>query len=354
MIKRILGYVNFKSFLGEMKMQYEMYQEIMDQPISLKRTIKAEKEHYESIAEQFTNLDKIFIIGCGSSISTCYTIRDAIKSISPLEIDVQTGYEFVEHQYLEKDSNMGMIVTSQSGETSDTLEALRKAKQYGLKTVSITNMADSSMSKEADETIITLCEEEKAILGTKTYVTQLFSLYAILFNIVKTERAQKVLDQLYEVPSLIEKLLDTTEEDMKKLAENNKDVDLFYCMGGGVNFGIAYKLAMTMFMEGALKHACPVYAGEFRHGLIERVEEGVTVVFLKSGEDYDKVTLRAIDFCEKLGVNNIIFNLKDYSDIDSLLTPFALIVPLEWFIYHLSIFNGEDPGSTRHIGKVRY
>ena len=336
-----------------MEMQYGMYQEIMDQPISLRRTIESERRHLEDISEQFSKLDKIFLIGCGSSISTCYTIKDAIKSISSIDIDVQTGYEFVEHQYLEDNSNMGMIVTSQSGETSDTLEALRKAKEYGLKTVSITNMADSSMAKEADEAVITLCEEEKAILGTKTYITQLFSLYVLFFNMVKTERAEKILEELYKVPELIESLLVSTEEDCKKLAETNKDVDLFYCMGGGVNFGLAYKLAMTMFMEGSLKHACPVYAGEFRHGLIERVEKGVTVVFLKSGE-YDQVTLRAIKFCKDLEVNNIIFDLKDYSEIDPLLTPFALIVPLEWFIYHLSIYNGEDPGSTRHIGKIRY
>lgn len=339
---------------GENTMQYGMYQEIMDQPISLKRTIDSEKKHIEEISEEFRDLDKIYLIGCGSSISTCYTIRDVIKSISTIEIDVQTGYEFVEHQYLENNSNMGLIVTSQSGETSDTLEALRKAKKYGIKTVSITNMPESSMAKEADESIITQCGEELAILGTKTYVTQLFSLYAIFFNMIKTERAEQILEQLYQVPDLIENLLVTTEEDNKELAEKHKDVDLFYCMGGGVNFGLAYKLAMTMFMEGSLKHACPVYAGEFRHGLIERVEKDVTVVFLKSGDDYDKVTLRAIEFCQNLGVNTIIFDLKDYSDIDVLLTPFALIVPLEWFIYHLSIFNGEDPGSTRHIGKVRY
>lgn len=308
-------------------MQYGMYQEIMDQPISLRRTIDSEKEHIEEISEKFRKFDKIFLIGCGSSISTCYTIRDVIKSISSIEIDVQTGYEFVEHQYLENNSNMGLIVTSQSGETSDTLEALRKAKKYGIKTVSITNMSDSSMAKEADESIITQCGEEKAILGTKTYITQLFSLYAIFFNMIKTERAQQILKQLYDVPYLIENLLITTEDDNKKLAEKHKDVNLFYCMGGGVNFGLAYKLAMTMFMEGSLKHACPVYAGEFRHGLIERVEEGVTVVFLKSGDDYDKVTLRAIDFCENLGVNSIIFDLKDYSNIDVLLTPFALIIP---------------------------
>lgn len=335
-------------------MEYEMYQEIMDQPISLRRTIESEKTHFEDIAKQFSNLDKIFLIGCGSSISTCYTIRDAIKSLSNINIDVQTGFEFVEHQLLEENANMGMIVTSQSGETSDTLTALRKAKEYGFKTVSITNMKDSSMAKEADEAIITLCEEEKAILGTKTYVTQLFSLYAIFFNMIQTDKSNELLEQLYHVPDLIENLIENTEENSKELASQHKDVDLFYCMGGGVNFGLSYKLAMTMFMEGAIKHACPVYSGEFRHGLIERVEKGVTVVFLKSGVEYDKVTNRALKFCEDLEVNTIVFDSEKYSNLDPLLSPFSLIVPLEWFIYHLSIFNGEDPGSTRHIGKVRY
>ena len=156
------------------------------------------------------------------------------------------------------------------------------------------------------------------------------------------------------IPSIMEELIKTTEESSKKIAEENKDVDLFYCMGSGLNFGLSYKLAMTMFMEGALKHACPVYSGEFRHGLIERVEEGVTVVFIKSGDDWDELTQRAINFCKDLGVNTVIFDLQNYYDIDPLLTPFILIIPLEWFIYHLAIYNNEDPGSTRHIGKVRY
>ncbi|MGN1321710.1 MAG: SIS domain-containing protein [Methanosphaera sp.] len=335
-------------------MEYEMYNEIMEQPISLKRTIESEKEHLEQISEEYSKFDKIYLIGCGSSISTCYTIKDAIKTISTIDIDVQTGYEFVDNQYLEKDSNVGVILTSQSGETSDTLSALRKAKENNIKTVAITNEKDSSMAKEADEAVITLGGTELAIIGTKTYVTQLFALYLIFFNMVKSERAEHVLEQLYTVPDLIEELIKSTEEKSKKIAEENKDVDLFYCMGSGLNFGLAYKLAMTMFMEGSLKHACPIYSGEFRHGLIERVEEGVTVVFLRSGDQPDEVTDRAIKFCENLRVNNIVFDLQEYSDIDPLLTPFVLIIPLEWFIYHLSIFNGEDPGSTRHIGKIRY
>ena len=335
-------------------MEYEMYQEIKDQPISLQRTIESERKHMEEISKEFSNLDKIFLIGCGSSISTCYTIKNAIKSISDIDVDVQTGFEFTDHQYLTKDSNMGVILTSQSGETSDTLSALRKAKKYNLKTVAITNVTDSSMAKEADEAIITLCEEEVAILGTKTYITQLFALYVIFFNMIKTDESKEILKQLYTIPNLVEELIETTEEESKKLAKSNKDVDLFYCMGSGLNFGLAYKLAMTMFMEGSLKHACPVYSGEFRHGLIERVEKGVTVVFLKSGDDFDDVTNKAINFCNDLGVNSIVFDLNDYSEIHPLLTPFVLISPLEWFIYYLSIYNYEDPGSTRHIGKIRY
>ncbi len=335
-------------------MKYRMYQEIKEQPISLTKTIESEKEHMEEISKSYANFDKVFLIGCGSSISTCYTIRDAMKSLSTINIDVQTGFDFVNHQIMDDNDNVGVILTSQSGETSDTLEALRKAKKHNIKTVAITNVADSSMVKEADESIITRCGDELAILGTKTYITQLFSLYVIFLNMVDCDRSKKLLDQLYELPEKIDELIETTEEEAKIVAEANKDVDLFYCMGGGLNFGLAYKLAMTMFMEGALKHACPVYSGEFRHGLIERVEEGVTVVFLKSGDDYDNVTNRAISFCEDLKVNNIIFDLHKYADVDSLLTPFILIIPLEWFIYHLSIYNGEDPGSTRHIGKIRY
>ena len=84
------------------------------------------------------------------------------------------------------------------------------------------------------------------------------------------------------MPDLIEDLLESTEEENKKLAEELKDEDGFYCLGSGVNFGLAYKLAMTMLMEGAIKHACPLYSAEFRHGLIERAEKDVPLILTAS------------------------------------------------------------------------
>ena len=335
-------------------MQYEMYQEILDQPQSMVNTLKYEKEHMILVADKLKQFDMIYIVGCGSSISTCYSIRDAIKTVSSLNINVQTGYEFAHNQYLKKDSNVGVVLTSQSGETSDTVAAMRKAKEYNIYTVSIVNEKNSTLMEEADDSIFTRCGKEEAILGTKTYVTQLLVLYWLFFSVIGGKRSLKILKELEDLPDLLVSLINTTEDKSLEIAKENKDVDIFYCMGSGVNFGLAYKLAMTMFMEGALKHACPLYSGEFRHGLIERVEENVTVLFLKDSLEDDSVMDGAINICDELKVNSILFDLKEYSNVDPLLAPFILVIPLEWFIYHLADLTGEDPGSTRHIGKIRY
>ena len=210
------------------------------------------------------------------------------------------------------------------------------------------------MIKEAKTPIITRCETETAILGTKTYITQLACLYQILFKASDYENKAQLLSELAEMPELIDRLLLLTEDENKALAEKYASEDIFYCLGSGPNFGLAYKLAMTMLMEGAIKHACPEYSAEFRHGLIERAEKDVPVIILRSDQESDEITQKAIDFCENLEAKTILFDLKDYADVDKLLSPFIFVIPLEWFVYYLAHFNGEDPGATRHIGKVRY
>lgn len=334
-------------------MKYDMYYEILEQPKSLKETLKAEKSHMKEIAEKFAEFDRIHLVGCGSSLSTCYSVRDAMGFLSSKEIDVHTGYEFFYHKNLQND-NSGVLLTSQSGETSDTLAALRKAKENGLYTVSITNEGESSMMHESDDAVLTRCNKETAILGTKTYMTQLMSLYEILFKMEGSEASKDVLKDLEKVPAITSDLIKRTEDENRVLAEKYKDNEIFYCMGSGPNYGLAYKVAMTMFMEGALKHACPLYSGEFRHGLIERAEKDVPIMFLDADYSGDELTRKSMEFSDKIGVKKILYRMEDYADINPLLSPFVLVIPIEWFIYYLAHFNGEDPGSTRHIGKVRY
>ena len=328
---------------------------MMEQPESLRRTFESESSKMDEVSKLISDADKVYLIGCGSSISTCYSVRDAIRmSSTNINIEVYTGYEFYYNKKLLEGENSIAVFTSQSGETSDTLTSLRRANEIGIPTVSISNEPDSSMTKEAKIAIVTRGETETAILGTKTYITQLACLYQILFSASDYENKAELLSQLAEMPELIEKLLLSTEDENKDLAEEFKGEDIFYCLGSGPNFGLAYKLAMTMLMEGAIKHACPEYSAEFRHGLIERAEKDVPVIFLKSDLTSDEITQKAIDFCENLEAKSIIYNLNDYADVDKLLSPFILVIPLEWFIYYLAHFNGEDPGATRHIGKVRY
>ena len=336
-------------------MKYQMYYEMMEQPEALRRTFASELDNMANISKLAESVDTIYLIGCGSSISTCYSIRDALASVSDLRIEVFTGYEFVYNKKLTEGENSLFIATSQSGETADTLAALRRANEFNIDTVSISNEPESSMIKEAKYPVKTLGNTETAILGTKTYITQLACLYQILFAASGYEKADEILEQLSVMPDLIEELLKTTEEDNKKFAEELKDEEGFYCLGSGVNFGLAYKLAMTMLMEGAIKHACPLYSSEYRHGLIERAEKDVPLIFLDADLASDELTKIAIrNSRDELSANAIVYNLKDYADINPLLAPFVLVIPLEWFVYYLAHFNGEDPGSTRHIGKVRY
>lgn len=335
-------------------MAYKMYDEMMEQPNALRKTFDLEASKLDIVSQKVVDVDKIYLVGCGSSISTCYSVRDALRMSTTMNIEVFSGYEFSYNKYLVNGENSIAIFTSQSGETADTLAALRKANDYGIYTVSISNEPDSSMVKEAKTAIVTRGDRETAILGTKTYITQLACLYEILFKRSDYENKDVLLSQLHEMPDLIEDLLISCEEDNKKLAEEFKDEEIFYCLGSGPNFGLSYKLAMTMFMEGAIKHACPLYAAEFRHGLIERVEKDVPIVFLYSDFDSDEITQKAIDFSENQELKIINYKLSDYADVDKLLSPFVLVIPLEWFIYYLAHFNNEDPGATRHIGKVRY
>ena len=336
-------------------MKYKMYDEMMEQPEALKKTFESEFLAMDDVSKLVRDADKVYLIGCGSSISTCYSVRDAIRmSSTNLNIEVYAGYEFYYNKMLVEGENSIAIFTSQSGETADTLAALRKANEFGIHTVSISNEPDSSMIKEAKTPIITRGETETAILGTKTYITQLACLYQILFAASDYENKNELLAELADMPKMLEKLLISTEEENKQLAEKFKDEDIFYCLGSGPNFGLAYKLAMTMLMEGAIKHACPEYSAEFRHGLIERAEKDVPIIILRSDFESDEITDKAIEFSKNLELKSIIYELEDYASVDKLLSPFILVIPLEWFVYYLAHFNGEDPGATRHIGKVRY
>ena len=117
-------------------MKYKMFDEMMEQPGSLRKTFESEMSTMEEVSKMISDVDKVYLIGCGSSISTCYSVRDAIRmSSTNIDIEVYTGYEFYYNKKLVENENSLAIFTSQSGETADTLASLRRANEFNLHTV---------------------------------------------------------------------------------------------------------------------------------------------------------------------------------------------------------------------------
>ncbi len=326
-----------------------MRKEILEQSEALRKTIESESDKIHEISHKLKEYERFYFVGCGSSLSTLLTINSLLDYLKFEKIrGVYTGFEFYYNPpYV--DENTAIILCSQSGETRDTVYAARRAKQENIYcyTIGITNEEQSSLATIVDDAIITRAGKEQAIVATKTYVTQLFVLYSLFLP-------REVNEKLQELPTIYQSLISKTEEGCKQLAKKFRDTQGFYVVASGVNYGLAYKVAMTMLMEGCYLHGCPVYAGEFRHGLIEKVEKGVDVMFLRSGLASDKITNKALEFCERIGARTLVFDANEYYKYDSIFGPFILIIPLEWFIYYLALERGVDPAATRHIGKVRY
>lgn len=332
-------------------MKYTILNEILEQPDVLKKTIDSELKLMDEISELVKNIDKIYLIGSGSSISSCYSIMDAMKIYSTLNVQSYLGYEFSYDKKLINNENSIAIFASQSGETEDTIAALKKAKKYNIKTVAISNEPESTLAKTADISVITRCGHEIGILGTKTHLTQLFCQYYILFKALGHD---EIIKELLTLPDILKDLIEKTHDDYKQLAKKYKDETMFYCLGAGPNYGLAYKTSMTIFMEGSNIDSCPLYASEFRHGLIERVDENTSLIFLDANCDGDTITKRSIKFCQSINANCIILNLEDFADVDKILAPFILLIPLEWFGCYLAHYKNIDPGVARHIGILPY
>ena len=120
-------------------MKYKMYGELFEQPDSIRKTFEMELENMEKIANKLSTMDRIYLVGCGSSLSTAYSAKDALEMVTDLDIDVFTGYEFFYNKKLDNE-NSAAIFTSQSGETIDTLTALKRANELGIYTIAISNV----------------------------------------------------------------------------------------------------------------------------------------------------------------------------------------------------------------------
>ena len=280
--------------------EYFMEKEIYEQPKVLMETLNSRIDENKKInfedagltKEYLEGVSNVYIVACGTAYHAGLVGKYIIEKKTRIKVDVELASEF-RYRNPVIDENTLIIVLSQSGETLDTLEAMKEGKRKGAKVVAITNVVGSSIAREADHVIYTWAGPEIAVASTKAYSTQMMILYllaidmAYKFNKITKEQYEHDIDSLYNLKEKVEKVLEHSEKVEKVAAKILNQQSIFY-LGRGLDYMIA--------VEGALKskeisyiHSEAFASGELKHGTIALIDEGVPVVINVTQSDlFDK------------------------------------------------------------------
>ena len=356
-----------------------MLKEIFEQPKALLDTIrnriikdgsgKATDVYFEEnkMDDSWRKARRVVITACGTAYYAGVVAKYAFEKLARLNVDVDVASEFrYRNPILSKDDIF--IVISQSGETADTLSALRLAKEQGLKAVAITNVVGSTVSREADDVIYTLAGPEIAVASTKAYTTQLACLYLLaikagkLRGVLSQEETTALLSELETVPGKIQEILDNQEAIQKFASEQFNKSKIFYI---GRQFDSATSLeAALKLKEVSYMHSEPFAAGELKHGPIALLDKQTLVVAIATEPAlYDKIGSNMVEVKSRdatvlvitqdssksfEGKYDAIFQLPQ---ISSTLASLVSVIPAQLFAYYCAVQRGNDPDKPRNLAK---
>jgi len=353
--------------------EHFMLKEIHEQPEAVRRTLRGRiKDGRVDLSDLelenlFQGINKIYIVACGTAFHAGMVGRLAIEKMAHIPVETDIASEFRYRDIIWQPDQL-MIVISQSGETADTLAALRHAKRNGVKVLAVTNVVGSSVAREADKVIYTHAGPEIAVASTKAYTTQLVIMYLLALYLaqergtVSPDDLKKLGSELAKMDQVLETVLEQ-EEKIKTLATRYTNVQDTFFLGRGFDYAVA--------MEGALKlkeisyiHAEAYAAGELKHGPLALISEGVPVLTVISQDHLVDKSMSNIKEVKARGAVVIAIckeNLQEdcqecdeqilIPNVDSLLAPVAAVVPLQIFAYYMAVLRGADVDKPRNLAK---
>ncbi len=353
-----------------------MLKEIFEQPRALRDTLRGRIApsgddvnlgELRLTPEEIKELNRISIVACGTAYHAGLVGKYVIERLARIPVEVELASEF---RYRDPvlDRRHLVIVISQSGETADTLAALREARARGCRVLAVTNVVGSSVAREADEVIYTWAGPEIAVASTKAYTTQLLVMYLLGLYFAR-ERGTKSAAEIAEIVAVLRCLPERVEQVLefqdliKGLADRYHGCEDIFFIGRGLDYAVA--------MEGALKlkeisyiHAEAYAAGELKHGTLALIVEGVPVIALATQyELLEKMVSNAkevkarggtvIGVC--LGDNRLVSETADHvirlPEVPSIVAPILAVVPLQLFAYHMAAARGCDIDKPRNLAK---
>lgn len=356
--------------------EHFMLKEIYEQPKAIRDTLtgRISKDNKEVAFEELgwepadvASVNRILITACGTAYHAGLVAKYYIEQLAriPVEVDIASEYRYRDPL---TDKNTLAIVISQSGETSDTLAALKEAKRRGARSLAVTNVVGSSIAREANQVIYTWAGPEIAVASTKAYTTQLVALLLLAVYIGKLNGkldaalAEKILTDLHELPNLCNEIFETVD-DIKAFARNYGFREDAFFLGRSIDYAVA--------MEGSLKlkeisyiHAEAYAGGELKHGTLALIEEGVPVIALATQEDVREKMMSNIKEVKARDAIVIGLGLAGDTEIskyvdhtifvprsDKFTAPILAVVPLQLLAYYAAITRGTDVDKPRNLAK---
>ncbi|MBR1562669.1 MAG: glutamine--fructose-6-phosphate transaminase (isomerizing) [Ruminococcus sp.] len=354
--------------------EHFMLKEIHEQPKVIQDTInsvvkdgKVSLDEFGLSDDEIKELKKIYIVACGSAYHVGMAAQYVIEELTSLDVRVELASEFrYRKMKLAKDSLV--IVISQSGETADSLAALRMAKDEGVKTLGIVNVVGSSIAREADNVFYTLAGPEISVATTKAYSTQLIAAYLLALefararNEIDDEKYTALINEINTIPSKVEKILEDKDR-IQWFASKLIGVKDAFFIGRGLDYAISLEGSLKM-KEISYIHSEAYAAGELKHGPISLIEDGTIVFSLVTQQNLYEKTVSNMVEVKSRGAH--LFGLTTYGNyamediadftvyipkINPLFAGSLAVVPLQLMGYYVSVAKGFDVDKPRNLAK---
>lgn len=354
--------------------EHFMMKEIHEQPKAIRDTInsvvrdgKIDLSGVGITEEEIQKLQQIYIVACGSAYHVGVAAQYVIEELAQIPVRVELASEFRYRRMLFAPNSL-VIIVSQSGETADSLAALREAKAHGVKTLAIVNVVGSTIAREADHVFYTLAGPEIAVATTKAYSTQLIASYILSIEFARVRgmidegRAAELIAELQTIPDKIEKLLEDKERIQWFAAKQMNAQNMFF-IGRGIDYAVSLEGSLKM-KEISYIHSEAYAAGELKHGTISLIEPGTLVIGVLTQQDLYEKTVSNMVECKSRGAYLMAlttygnYSIEDCAEFviyipktDPLFAASLAVIPLQLMGYYVSVAKGLDVDKPRNLAK---
>lgn len=354
--------------------EHFMMKEIHEQPRAVRDTLnsilsdgKISLDEVGFSEQEIREISQIYIVACGSAWHVGMAAQYVIEDLARIPVRVELASEFRYRKILFP-SNALAIVISQSGETADSLAALREAKACGVKTLAIVNVVGSTIAREADHVFYTLAGPEIAVATTKAYNTQLIASYVLALEFARIRGVldeagyARMLTELQALPAKMERLLEDKERIQWFASKQSSARDAFF-IGRGIDYAIGLEGSLKM-KEISYIHSEAYAAGELKHGTISLIDRGILVVGILTQQDLYEKTVSNMLECKSRGAYLMAlttygnYNIEDSADFviyipktDAHFMASLAVIPLQLLGYYVSVAKGLDVDKPRNLAK---